>query len=68
MQVLDSNIQLPEWLTEQRISELLSDVSECPNPYTEEEFSQFALDEPVDLRRYNAYSAKQILEHYGIFY
>ena len=65
---MDSNIQLPEWLTEQRVSELLSDVSECPNPYTEEEVSQFALDEPVDLRRYNAYSAKQILEHYGIFY
>ena len=62
------NIKLPEWLTEQRIAELLLDVSECQNPYTEEEFSQFSLDEPVDLRRYNAYSAKQILEHYGIFY
>ena len=60
------NIKLPEWLTEQRIAELLLDVSECQNPYTEEEVSQFALDEAFDLRRYKAYAAKQILTHYGI--
>lgn len=60
------NTRLPSWLTEQKISELRKSIVECPNPYTEDEVAQFALDEPCDLRRYNAYSAKQILKHYGI--
>ena len=63
---MESNIKKPKWLTEQRIAELKKDIDNCPNTYTEDEVGQIGLDDACDLRRYNAYNAKQILTHYGI--
>lgn len=63
---MESNIKRPDWLNEQRIAELKKEIDNCPNAYTEDDVKQIGLDENCDLRRYNAYNAKQILTHYGI--
>ena len=57
---------LPEWLTEEAISELKADLLACDNPYTAEEVRNLPLDAPRDMKRYDAYFAKKVLTEYGL--
>ena len=63
---MSSTIKKPDWLTAQKILELKEMVLSCANPYTEEDVKRIELDGKCDLHRYNAFLAKQTLEHYGI--
>lgn len=63
-----SNTQgvLPEWLTDEAISNLKNDLAVCDNPYTQKEVEQLELDAPRDMERYNAYVAKKILTAFNL--
>ncbi len=65
---MDSNTRksLPEWLTDEAISDLRNDLAACSNPYTQEEVEQLELDAPCDMNRYNAYFAKKVLTTYHL--
>lgn len=65
---MDFNIQgaLPEWLTDEAISNLRNDLASCNNPYTQEEVEQLELDAPRDMERYNAYVANKILTAFNL--
>lgn len=64
---MDSNtyLQRPDWLTDELIKDLKDQLDDCPNPYTAEEARNIPLDGDMDLKRYNAYTAKKILAKYG---
>ncbi len=65
---MDSNTpkSLPEWLTDDAITDLRNDLAACDNPYTQEEVEQLELDAPWDMTRYNAYFAKKVLSKYNL--
>lgn len=56
----------PDWLTDEKIKSLKEDLEECSNPYTEEEVERLEYDGYIDIKRANAYTAKQILEEFGL--
>ncbi|MEE0059270.1 MAG: hypothetical protein UE295_00425 [Acutalibacteraceae bacterium] len=60
-----SNICLPNWLNDSKINDLKKDL-EYAEPYSQEEFDDLPFDGEIDWKRYNAYSAKKVLEEYGL--
>ena len=56
----------PEWLTDELISILKKDLEMCSNPYTKEDILNLSLDGLIEMERYNAYNAKDILSTYGL--
>lgn len=60
-----SNTRLPDWLNDKKISELKKDLKRAV-PYSQDEFDDLPFDGEIDWNRYNAYSAKKILEEYGL--
>ena len=61
-----SNINRPDWLTDEAIKELRHDIAICPNPYTEEDIANWVFDGANDFKRDNAYMAIKTLKKYGI--
>lgn len=62
----NKNIPKPDWLTDELIDEMKTDIADCDNPYTYEEMNEIDFDGYIDWRRYNAAAAKDILTKYGI--
>lgn len=62
----DTSSKRPDWLTDEAVEELKSDLVACPNPYTKEDIANIEMDALVDIARYNAYVAKDILTAYGL--
>lgn len=56
----------PKWLTDELISALKKDLEICQNPYTKDDILNLSLDGLIEMERYNAYNAKEILSAYGI--
>lgn len=53
-------------LSEKQINMLRKFISECDNPYTEEEMKNWVYDGDMDMKRANAYEAMQILKKHGL--
>ena len=62
---MESNTSRPWWLTEQRIEQLKNDLAKYPNPYDGEPL-EIIFDAPIDMDRYKAQSAYDILTEYRI--
>ena len=73
----NTNLKRPDWLTEERIHELLQILEECDNPYTDQEIADFALDDGLDIytlecknapdpKRMDANFAVHALKEYGL--
>ncbi len=62
---MDSNISLPDWLTDEKIKELKRDLAYA-KPYSQSEVDALPLDGDRDWDRYDAYSAEKILTKYNL--
>lgn len=63
-----SDIQRPDWLTDELIEKLREEIKNCDNPYTHDEFRSLPFDGGYSPRRYNAMLAHDIFVEYGIDY
>lgn len=63
---MDTSIMKKEPLTDEEIYILRKSISECDNPYTEDEVKRLAYGGDWDLDRYFAYQSRKILEENGI--
>jgi hypothetical protein len=65
----NTNIEKPDWLTDEKIAKFKTYIKACSNPYTDEDFAEsIPMGDEMDLKRYIAYYAKKILDQYGIEY